>query len=236
LENYSFLIVTVRAKLTGLYKKSAQQFLSVADEGKLVQDDVLDTILVTGTVFTTFGQFAKTGYATAFQQSGMNSFPIVNVYLTKDENNPLNPPDIHTTELGMINGVQHTFQAVLADFDSDPTKFIKRDVSRFIINIPQNWELNSYSSSHFNIPAPITNPDGSIQLIGTLTGYDIDGDGTGFERLEAGLIEFTVTPPPVSGNKMYVMYMLADGYTDADFLIGPLAEVVLQTCPSGGCS
>jgi len=32
------------------------------------------------------------------------------------------------------------------------------------------------------------------------------------------------------------MHILADGYTDADFLIGPLAEVVLQACPAGGCT
>jgi len=35
---------------------------------------------------------------------------------------------------------------------------------------------------------------------------------------------------------MYLMHILADGYTDADFLIGPLAEVVLQACPVGGCT
>jgi len=54
--------------------------------------------------------------------------------------------------------------------------------------------------------------------------------------MKAGIIEFTVIPPPVSDNKMYVIHMLADGYTDADFLIGPIAEVVFQVCPVGGCS
>jgi len=215
--------------------KSVQQFLTVADEGKLVIDDELDTVLVTGSVFTTFGQFAKTGYGTAYQQSGQNHFPVVNVYLTRDENNPLIVSNIHTTELGMISGTPQTFHVVLADFDPDEDKFIKKDISRLIINIPQDWTLNSYSSDHFTIPPPITNPDNSIQIIGTLD-YIIDGDGDDDDTLEAGIIEINITPPPVSDNKMYAMYILADGYTDANFLIGPIAEVVLQVCPVGGCS
>jgi len=210
--------------------QSVQQFLTVADEGDLSTDDSLDTILVTGSVFTTFGQFAKSGYGTAFQKSGLNNFPLVNVYLTRDQLNPLNPPDIHTTELGMNSGTPKTFYAVLADFDPDNTKFIKNDISRLIINIPPTWTLNSYSSDHFTIPVPLTNPDGSIQIIGTLDDV-IDGEGILANRLVAGIIEFNVTPPPVSSNKMYVMHILADGYTDADFLIGPIAEVVLQVVP-----
>jgi len=216
--------------------KSVQQFLAVADEGSISANDDIDTILVTGTVYTTFGQFAKTGFGTAYQQQGTSNFPVVNVYLTRDENNPLSIPDIHTTELGMISGTPQTFYAVLADFETSKDQFIKRDVSRLIINIPQDWTLNSYSSAHFNIPAPVTNPDGSTQIIGNLTGWDIDGEGIEFERITAGVLEFNLTPPPVSDNKMYVMHILADGYTDADYLIGPLAEVVLQVCPTGGCS
>jgi len=127
-------------------KKSVQQFLALADSGTLNGNDELDTILVTGSVFTTLGQFAKTGFGTAFQQQGSNNFPIVNVYLTRDENNPLNVPDIHTTELGMISGVPKTFYAVLTDFDSDSSTFIKNINSRLIVNIPKNWVLNSYSS------------------------------------------------------------------------------------------
>jgi len=141
--------------------KSVQQFLAVADEGSISANDDIDTILVTGTVYTTLGQFAKTGFGTAYQQQGTSNFPIVNVYLTRDENNPLSIPDIHTTELGMISGTAQTFYAVLADFETSKDQFIKRNVSRLIINIPQDWILNSYSSVHFNIPAPVTNPDGS---------------------------------------------------------------------------
>ncbi len=214
--------------------KSVQQFLTVADNGDLQNDDVLDTILVTGSVFTTLGQFAKTGYGTAFQKSGTNNFPLVNVYLTRDENNPLNVPDIHTTELGMISGTAKTFYAVLADFEPTSSKFIKNNISRLIINTPPNWTLNSYSSDHFTLTVS-SNPDGSTQIVGILDDI-IDGEGVLAGRIEAGIIEFNVTPPTVLDNTMYVMHVLADGYTDADFLIGPIAEVVLQVCPTGGCS
>jgi len=215
--------------------KSVQQFLTTVDPGD-TQNVVYDTVLVTGSVFTTFGQFAKSGYGSAWQHNGMNDFPIANVYLTKSTTDPVSVPDIHTTELGMINGVQHTFRAVLADFEGSKDKWIKRDVSRLIINLPQNWELVSTSSPHFNISPPVVNPDNSTQIIGTLTGYDIDGEGIEFQRLKAGILDFTVIPPPVSDNKMYLMHVLGDGYTDADFLIGPLAEIVLQVCTAGGCS
>ncbi len=215
-------------------KKSVQQFLVTADSGTLNGNDELDTILVTGSVFTTLGQFAKTGYGTAFQQQGASTFPIVNVYLTRDETNPLNIPDIHTTELGMISGIPKTFYAVLADFDSDSSTFIKNINSRLIVNIPKNWVLNSYSSDDLTLTAS-SNPDGSSQIVGDVTNI-IDGEGIAAGTTEAGVIEFNVTPPTVTDTKMYVMHILADGYTDADFLIGPIAEVVLQVCPVGGCT
>jgi len=215
-------------------KKSVQQFLAFADSGTLNGNDELDTILVTGSVFTTLGQFAKTGFGTAFQQQGSNNFPIVNVYLTRDENNPLNVPDIHTTELGMISGIPKTFYAVLTDFDSDSSTFIKNINSRLIVNIPKNWVLNSYSSDDLALTVS-SNPDGSSQIVGDVTNI-IDGEGIAAGTTEAGVIEFNVTPPTVTDTKMYVMHILADGYTDSDFLIGPLAEVVLQVCPVGGCT
>lgn len=215
-------------------KKSVQQFLAAADSGTLNGNDELDTILVTGSVFTTLGQFAKTGFGTAFQQQGSNSFPVVNVYLTRDENNPLNVPDIHTTELAMTSGVSKTFYAVLADFDSDKSTWIKHTESRLIINIPRDWTLNSYSSADLTLTEE-SNGDGSTQLIGVVD-KDIDGEGIEAGKIEAGVVEFNVTPPTVSDNTMYVMHILADGYTDANFLIGPIAEVVLQVCPVGGCT
>jgi len=215
-------------------KKSVQQFLAVADSGTLNGNDEVDTILVTGSIFTTLGQFAKTGFGTAFQQQGSNNFPIVNVYLTRDENNPLNVPDIHTTELGMISGTAKTFYAVLADFDSDKSTFIKHTDSRLIVNIPKDWTLNSYSSDDLTLTVT-TNSDGSSQIVGIVNNV-IDGEGIEFGTTEAGIIEFNVTPPTVTDTKMYVMHILADGYTDSNFLIGPIAEVVLQVCPIGGCT
>jgi len=176
----------------------------------------------------------KTGFGTAFQQQGSNNFPIVNVYLTRDENNPLNVPDIHTTELGMISGIPKTFYAVLTDFDSDSSTFIKNINSRLIVNIPKNWVLNSYSSDDLALTVS-SNPDGSSQIVGDVANI-IDGEGIAAGTTKAGIIEFNVTPPLVTDTKMYVMHILADGYTDADFLIGPIAEVVLQVCPVGGCT
>jgi len=121
----------------------------------------------------------------------------------------------------------------LTDFDSDSSTFIKNINSRLIVNIPKNWVLNSYSSDDLTLTVS-SNPDGSSQIVGDVTNI-IDGEGIVAGTTKAGVIEFNVTPPTVTDTKMYVMHILADGYTDANFLIGPIAETVLQVCPTSGC-
>jgi len=221
--------------------KSVQQFLVLNDDNEIVQDTEYDTILVTASVFTSLGHFSKTGYATSYQHDGTNVFEMVNVYLTRDKDDPLNKDNMHTTQLGMEGGVPMTFNATLVDFETTSSKFIQESISKLIINIPSGWTLDSYSSAvsgsytHFTIPPPVVHPDGSSQITGTLN-YKIDGEGILADRIKAGVIQFTVTPPVVLDNKMYVMHILADGYTEADWLIGPIAETVFQVCPGGVCS
>jgi len=196
---------------------SVQQFLVLNDDNKIGQDTEYDTILVTASVFTSLGHFSKTGYATSYRHDGTNVFPMANVYLTRDKDDPLNKDNIHTTQLGMEGGVPMTFNATLVDFEISSSKFIKETISKLIINIPSGWTLDSYSSA----------VSGSYNKI--------DGEGIDANRIKAGVIQFTVTPPVVSDNRMYVMHILADGYTNADWLIGPISETVFQVCPGGVC-
>ncbi len=80
----------------------------------------------------------------------------------------------------------------------------------------------------------MTYPHGSTQIVGTQkSGID--------ERDEAKKIKFYATAPAdVTNAKMYVMYILADGTATGDspsgvFTVGPIAETVLQVCPTTGC-
>jgi len=77
----------------------------------------------------------------------------------------------------------------------------------------------------------VTYPDGSTQIVGVLdVGIDDPDD--------ARIIKFYATAPGVTSTKMYVMHILAHGTATGDdskvYDIGPLAEAVLQVCPSSG--
>jgi len=106
--------------------------------------------------------------------------------------------------------------------------------TKLIINIPKEWTFNSIiSSPGFDpIPPPITYPDGSTQIVGDLSA-EID------DWSDAKTITFTATAPSVSSTKMYIMHILADGTAEgsgsSEFTVGPIAETVLQVCPTSGC-
>ena len=109
--------------------------------------------------------------------------------------------------------------------------------TRLIINIPRDWGYTVgsgiVSSTGFTITSEQQYPDGSTQIVGELTsGID--------ERDEARIIKFKATAPAVLSTKMYIMHILADGTATGDsvsgvFTVGPIAETVLQVCPTTGC-
>lgn len=187
-------------------------------------DASLETIPVTATVFTTLGQFGKSGYATSLDNGGA---PLANVYLTDNPGSTADG-DILTTVSGISSGSTVKLNATLADFDTGTTQFIDKDVSRLIINIPKGWtNPNVLNAPGFNVVTPIqTFADGSSQIVGFLIS-DLTGAGG-----VAQTIEFEVTAPTVTSTQLYVMYVLADGTTKlGDNALGPLSEVLLQVVP-----
>jgi len=181
------------------------------------------------TVFTTLGQFGKTGYMSTMADKKV-SMP--NVFLSTAVGTA-NPANIIGTITGIVEGTSVTFNASIADMDEDSSNAIKLG-SRLIINVPQEW-TNVVINSHGGFPFPVVNnyPDGSTQIIGTLTA-ELDGTGQ-----VARTIQFTATAPDVTTAKMYVMHILAEGTAEgelsSEFTIGPISETVLQVCDSSGC-
>jgi len=184
--------------------------------------DVLENIPISVNVFTTLGQFGKTGYGTAVDNGGSG---LVNVYLTDNPGSTSNT-DILTNVTGIKSSSIIKLNATLADFDTGGSHYIDTN-SRLIINIPKGWTnplvLNAPG---FTIQPIQTYSDGSSQIVGTLPSTLTGVGGV------ARTIEFQVTAPAVTTTQLYVMYILADGSTTlGDNAVGSLAEILLHVVP-----
>ena len=200
-------------------------FLAYVEPGFIGSSgDFLETVPVDITVYTTLGQFGKSGYATSYNE-GSTTLP--NVFLT-DVPGSTSSASILSSLNGIPSGSVVKLNATLTDFDTNITRVIQGTDSRLIINIPKGWT----SPSIINAPGftidPISNfGDGSSQIVGILNS-DITGP------TDTQTIEFQVTAPDVTSTQLYVMYILADGISNSgngDVAVGPLAEVVLQVVP-----
>ena len=189
-------------------------------------------VIVVADVFTNLGEFSKAGYSSSFDDGGT---AIVNVYLstgpwlTDDD-------DIITNRLAIPSTTPITLYATLTDFEKGDS--VIEAGSKFIVNIPRDWTIVDWMNDvdGFGDFTIIYNPwpDGSSQIVGELIApYDGTVCCARTDPGEEGLtIEFLVTPPTVTNERMYVMYILAGGQIDAgDFSMGPLSEVVLQVIP-----
>lgn len=201
-------------------------FLVKIEPGHLAGlQDNLETIIVQTDVFTTLGEFGKTGYGSSMDNQGSS---IPNVYLSTIPDSTATA-NIYSNKTGILAGTSQTFNVVLADFDIDATNKIDAG-SRVIINVPKGWtDVNVQSTTGFSTSQQ-NFPDGSTQIVGQLLS-DLTGMG-GIGKT----ITFSATSPCVGNTQMFVMYILADGKINNNFSIGPLAEIVLQVVPNASCS
>lgn len=177
--------------------------------------DVLEAIVVSSSVFTTFGEFSKTGYSTSMDNNG-NSY--VNVYLSDIAHSTSNV-DIKVNQT-VASGAVQQFNVVIADFEIGKAQI--DDSSKLIINMPKGWIVDENSITGFGDFVWNYNSfgDTSSQIIGNFTSNLTDGGRT---------IQFDATAPTVTSDQMYVMYILAHGKTDtADVSLGALTEAVLK--------
>ncbi len=203
--------------------------VNIVDTG----DDETGNFLINTVVFSDLGQFGKAGYISTMQQKAI---AMPNVFLSKvdDKATAANAGNILGNITKITEGTTVTFNATLVDMsDNAVHSFGIKAGTKLIINIPKDWTYNNdASSTDFTIQLPVqTYPDGSTQIVGVL-------DSPIDEPNDAGIIKFSATAPAVSGAKIYIMHILADGIVtseNGDFTIGPLAEEVLQVCPITGC-
>ena len=155
---------------------SVTPFLAKVHPGKLGGSDLLETVIVHGHVFTTVGEFGKSGYGTSFDDRNSDT-SMVNVYLS-DVIDSTDSDDIYVNKTGIPSASQQTFNVVLADFERGTSNEIDAG-SRLIINIPKNWTLDTGSINGFGDFTTSWQifSDDSSQIIGTLNN-PLDGSGT----------------------------------------------------------
>jgi len=189
-------------------------------------------MLIQPVVFSTLGQFGKSGYAASFF---LTPAGIANVFLTRNLESTADA-DIIAEMRGIASGSTVTFNATLADMDTgspDPNTWEINDDARLIINVHREWTevtIITANSPGWEDLTVVEFSDGSSQVSGKLT-TAITGPN------DAKTIQFTAKAPTVTTTKLQVMYILADGtMTDngtppQTFTVGPLSEIVLQICP-----
>ncbi len=202
----------------------------------------LESIIVQTSVFTTSGSFGKAAYQTTMFSDTVSTTPapVANVYLSSQ-------PDSRETAdiLGHFDNLKNgtkisKFSIVLADMDEDPNTYIKSG-ARLIINVPREWTFNEWFSGNTTgfvtnaLPEPNDEPsvkvhgDGSTQIIATtdvnIGDYDAVNNPDG---VNTATLSFAATTPEKEKDRMYIMYVLADGLTEDDKSVGPLSEVLLH--------
>jgi len=198
-------------------------FLVMVEPGKLAAaGDILETVLVDANVFTSFGQFGKSAYASSMANDASS---LVNVFLT-DTPDTFSPTNVIAYKSGILAGTTITLHAIMGDFDTGGT-FQIADNSRLIINIPFDWTLSPLPASTANFDIiTVQSSLGQNQIIAQLDGNLATGGKS---------LTFTIEAPCVPFTKFYVMHILADGEVldgGASLMsLGPLAETVLQVDP-----
>ncbi len=185
----------------------------------------MESVVISSSVFTSLGAFGKGPYDTSVQKKTIGEV-IANVYL-QDATGGGNIQGV----VGNITSQQEVlFNATLADFSQDPTAIDQ--TSQLIVNIPKEWEFNGPVTvqSGFGTITSTVFADNSTQIVGILSA-DLDNGEAWFQ--------FSATAPGnTSGNaKMYIFHVLGNGLSSAatnPYLIGPVAETVIQVCPTSG--
>jgi len=198
---------------------STSSFLTKVEPGKPSGSTGLESILVQGSIFTTFGSFGKDGYQATMSNSATS---IANVFLSNAAGSRLNS-DVKTSEIGILPNVVRTFNVVLADMDLDDNTMINSGAT-LIINVPRGWTEVTVTGYPGFVSSPTVTEfgDTSTQIVGITS--NLLGDSTN----PSDVITFTARSPNIAHDSFYIMHILAQGVTSNGFSIGPLAEVVLQ--------
>lgn len=217
---------------------SAEQFVI---KGKV--DDLDDDILVVMTInaYTSFGQFAKSGYMTHGDED-QNDVTIVNVYPTARSVTG-NTAHTHADDLefdavaSIKGGTTHNFNVTVREGQDSsgggngcPTgsdcPYVAQNEASLIINLPVGFPLVSAASGQtgFGTPTIKTFQDGSQQIVAPIGSASNTRLGDVTTDAERFTFVFSATAPNVDETRMYVVYSLLSGNDRYDFPLGAISE------------
>ncbi len=215
-------IITWKNSVTpiSIPRQSAYPFIIKTEPGD--SNNGLETIVVSSSVFSSLGAFGKGPYETSLQTK-VSAEAIVNVFMSDAVGN------IRGVVSGVPSGSTHQFNVRMADFSENPAAI--NQISELIINVPKEWSYvsSSVTSSGFDSIIPTTFADGSTQIVAGLS--------ANLDNSQAWVRFSAIAPSITSTNaKMYVFHILGSGVTTgaSTYLIGPLAETIVQVCPPSG--
>ena len=194
----------------------------------------LEGILIQTSVFTSFGSFGKGNYQTTMT---VPHAPTLSMYMSPNVDS-LADADRLANRQDIPHNQTQDFNIVLADTDLDDQTWLETG-ARFIINVPREWTgVNVTGStgviSNSTQPSVELFSDGSTQIIGLTNDLigNCDPASCGVSERQASTISFEALPPNKAIDRLYIMYVLADGEgrTASNYLFdsGPLNEIVLQ--------
>lgn len=222
---------------------SATPFIVRIDTGAQSGNDDDPAIIITASVFSTFGQSSRAGMITGVDQGSNGA--IVNVYLS-DKSKGGGSPLATNSIIGIANNIEsgkvgQLFNATLADFSgqSGANDGIKAGTI-LVVNVPAGFRNTSiHASSNSNlvnssctastIPTITAYPDGSTQIIGCV--FANIGAASGAAGIAENTLVFTTDVPFVSATAVYLIHILAQGETTTNFPIGAIAESPVVVIP-----
>jgi hypothetical protein len=180
------------------------------------------SLAVNYNVYTDYGQFTKVGYDMGLRAEN-SSHPIVNAFLSTQV-----ADKTAANVVGVINAqanVPITVRASVANYVAGSTVDAG---ARLIIDLPRNFVVSGWTQpAGFNACSPVVYSDGSTQINCSLTSA-LNGNSPNDVRT----IEFTMTPPPHTKTKLYVLHVLGDGTSEGNtFTVGPVSENVIVVTP-----
>jgi hypothetical protein len=215
---------------------SAYTFMVKAQPGSIPEKE--PAFMLSISVFTNFGQFARQGYASAMYDS---TAPIVNVYLTDTNDTSQATQDSHVFgNLTLTSGTTgRRIYVAIADFENTGNTASQiNSGATLIINVPRHFS-NVVVPDAGSMPPGFASATATTYSDGTVQIRAVTNEAIGDQTSsEAKVFYFDVNVPSTSTTKAYAMHTFIEGRanTATAFPADAFGTFALIVCPSSGCT
>ncbi len=209
--------------------RSVVPFIAKYEPGSLGGGGDDPAFMVSASVFTSMGQFTKSGYSTGMRNGAE---VIGSVYLTDTtvEATALQPNHMFGSMTGIGSGSEFIMHVAMADLGKN-TAAIQAG-SKLIVNVPKGFTIEQSDilswTGFDDTPTVTTFTDGSSQIKATLT------SNLGTSTSEAvKILKFRAEAPVVPEKRVYIFFTLVHGQTTSgsNLSVGAVGEFPVQIVP-----